>query len=405
VKKRHFQRGQVLPLIALCLAVLLGFAGFAVDIGYLQYELRQQQTAADAAAIGGARELITAGCGNSASATSAGINDATQNGFTDGSNGVTVTINNPPATGSLTSNNCAVQAVVFSPHATFFGKLFGFVGDETTTATALLASSPLDGCIYLLQPSGTANFNGSTVNSTCGILLNTNAPNFNSSNVTAPGIGYSGSAPNEIGATFAEATPGPMLPVADPCPTITGCAYLANNPPTLGVCSSFNGNGYVGNINPGCYTNLNLSGATVTLNAGTYILAGSTNFNGATLTSASGGVTFYVTASGTAPNFNSVTSASLSPPPVSLTPSAGTYPGVLYYQVPSNTTNPNFNGTKLNLNGLIYAPGASSANFNGGRGNYLVLVFGGANFNGSFPNDFSKSAAGQGLIRQPTLAE
>ena len=122
------ERGQILPLIAVCLAVLLGFAGFAVDLGYMQYELRQQQTAADAAAIGGARELITAGCASPVAAKTAAKNDASENGFTDGTNKVKVTAYNPPQTGALTSNGCAVQVTVYSPHATFFGRIFRLCG-------------------------------------------------------------------------------------------------------------------------------------------------------------------------------------------------------------------------------------------------------------------------------------
>ena len=44
---RHRERGQVLPLIALCLAVLMGFAGVAVDVGYWEYQQREQQNAAE----------------------------------------------------------------------------------------------------------------------------------------------------------------------------------------------------------------------------------------------------------------------------------------------------------------------------------------------------------------------
>lgn len=229
--------------------------------------------------------------------------------------------------------------------------------------------------------------------------MNTNDPNFNGSNVTAPAIGYSGSAPNENGATFPKATPAAMLPVSDPCGAIAGCAYLANNPPAHTSCGSFNGNGFSGPVPSGCYSNLNLNGATVTM-AGTYVLTGSSNFNGAKITGTN--LTLYVTANGTAPNFNGVSAAALSPPTLTCN---CPYPGVLYYQVPSNTSSPNFNGSQLNVSGLIYAPGASSANFNGGNGNYVVLVFGGANFNGSATTDLASPAPGQGLIRQPTLAE
>ena len=49
-------RGQVLPLFALCLAALLGFAGLGVDVGYLEYWQNSQQAATDAAAIGAAQQ-------------------------------------------------------------------------------------------------------------------------------------------------------------------------------------------------------------------------------------------------------------------------------------------------------------------------------------------------------------
>ena len=40
------------------------------------------------------------------------------------------------------------QATVFAPHPSFFGRVFGFKPDATTTATALLATSTVSGCIY-----------------------------------------------------------------------------------------------------------------------------------------------------------------------------------------------------------------------------------------------------------------
>lgn len=402
VNHHHWERGQILPLVAICLAVLVGFAGFAVDIGNLQYQLRQQQTAADAAAIGGAQELIAAGgiCPNPTSAGTAAVNDATQNGFTNGTNSVVVLPHNPPTTGALANSSCAVNVTVFSPHRTFFGKIFGFGGDATTSATALLATSPTAGCIYLLKPSGTANFNGANVNANCGILMNTNNPNFNGSNISASAIGYSGSAPNENGANFTRATPAPMVPVSDPCNAIAGCGYLAAHPPAQTSCSSLNLNGQTTSVPSGCYSNLNLNGATVTMN-GTYVFTGSTNFNGARITGTD--VTIYVTASANAPNFNGVAAATLSPPnPNTCNCTTG---GVLYYQDPTNNSSPNFNGSQLNVSGLIYAPGAPSVNFNGGNGNYVVLVFGGANFNGSSTTDLASPPPGQGLIRQATLAE
>jgi hypothetical protein len=78
---------------------------------------------------------------------------------------------------------------------------------------------------------------------------------------------------------------------------------------------------------------------------------------------------------------------------------------VLYYQAPANTGSANFNGTTSNYSGLIYAPDAPSVNFNGSDGHYVVLVFGGINFNGSNTQDFATPPPGTSLITQAVLAE
>jgi Putative Flp pilus-assembly TadE/G-like len=54
------ERGQVLPLIALALAALLGIGAFAIDVGYAYYAKRQLQSATDAAALAGALDLPNA---------------------------------------------------------------------------------------------------------------------------------------------------------------------------------------------------------------------------------------------------------------------------------------------------------------------------------------------------------
>ena len=176
------------------------------------------------------------------------------------------------------------------------------------------------------------------------------------------------------------------------------CCTLPRLPqPLLSAnCTAFNGNGYNGPVAAGCYSNLNLNGATVTM-SGTYVLSGTSNFNGATINGSN--VTLYVPAGATPPNFNGDRGASLSPP------SSGNYNGVLYYQAPSNTASPNFNGTQNSYSGLIYAPGSTSANFNGSAGTYVVLVFGAANYNGSTAWDFATPAPGQALVKQVVLAE
>ena len=70
-------------------------------------------------------------------------------------------------------------------------------------------------------------------------------------------------------------------------------------------------------------------------------------------------------------------------------PSTGNTQGVLYYQVPSNTSNPNFNGPKVNMQGLIYCPGAQ-INYDGNTGNYLVIVAGSANSTATRPKSLHR---------------
>jgi hypothetical protein len=392
-----YERGQVLPLIAVALAVLMGFGGIAVDVGYLEYRNQTQQTATDAAAAGGAEALLHAGCPNQTAANNAALANASNNGYGNGGN-ITVTANNPPQSGPFASNACAVAVTIASQHnATFFSKLFGFANgmNESTSAVAEVESTG-SGCIYLLSMTVDQNFNGDSFNATqCGMLIN-NTANFNGSNFKMLDIGYAGAAPNENGSTFSEGVPAPMLPVTDPCPEISGCAYLTANPPSTANCTSLNENGYTGSVSAGCYSSFNINGSHITMNPGTYVFTGFTNFNGSTITGT--GVTLYVTAGGTPPNFNG--------DPVTLSPpTTGPGAGVLYYQVPSNTSNPNFNGSEPNYSGLMYAPGAPDVNFNGAAGNYLVIVFGGVNFNGSTTFDFATPPPGQSLIKQAVVAE
>ena len=81
MKRGHGQRGAVIPLVAICLTVLLGFSGLAIDVGFLEYHQQQQQSAADAAAVGGAQKLASNSCTSSAGVQSAALADAATNGF------------------------------------------------------------------------------------------------------------------------------------------------------------------------------------------------------------------------------------------------------------------------------------------------------------------------------------
>ncbi len=394
--KHARERGQVLPLVAVCLTVLMGFAGMSVDVGSLQYDQRQQQTAADGAAVGGAEALksSTTGCPNSSLASSAAIADAAENGFTNGSGGVTVTTTNPIPNGPFSGNSCAVEVRISAPHPTFFSKLFGLSGGETTQAVAALVGDNA-GCIYLLSTTTSSNLSSVNINAPhCGMIMNySGSENLSNSTLALGAITYAGTAPNISGATFPNATPAPALITADPCPDIAGCAYLANAPPSTSSCPN-SGSYSNTTLSYGCYTSMDLTG-NVALNPGTYVINGQFHLNGATVTGT--GVTIYMTANVSDTNFSSA-NLTLS------APTTGSTAGVLFYRVPSQTSSIDMSNCTCNLSGLEYFP-TTQVNYSGSGGGYSVLVFGSANFSTSQALDLGGPAAGQSIVRQVVLAQ
>jgi Flp pilus assembly protein TadG len=363
------QRGQVLPFIGICLMVLMGVGALAIDITNIDYQQMRMQSAADAAAVAGAQQLVTHGCPDQADAKTAAQNDSQIDNFVPSAS-VLVQVDNPPTItdGPYQGDNCAVYVNIKVPQTTtWFLKLFNAPSGMAVSVTAVAeAQTTNPGCIYSLKPGVASTFTGAIVNaSSCAILLN-NTASFSGATIKAQAIGYAGAAPS--GGTFPVATPTPMIQSQDPCPEIAGCAAIVASPPSASGCTA----GSLptgGTLSPGCYSSLSLGGV-VTLTSGIYVINGSfTVASGTTLTGT--GVTFYVTASGSAPNFSGLAAGS------SLSaPSSGSYPNVLYYQVPTNISNPIFAGAGLtSLSGLIYASGSTGAQYCCATGD-VVLVFG-----------------------------
>lgn len=396
---RRRTAGQVIPLVVICFGALMGFAGISVDVGFLEYRQTAQQAATDAAAIGGAQVLAHDNCSTAgqAAAKIAAQNDAATNGFTNSVGGVSVTPNSPPLSGPYSGNSCAISVQIGTTSVqTFFARLFGYNGMPETTQAVGTVNANGGACIYLLSMNTWSSFN-SPVNvqaQTCPIDINFSA-DFDGGTIASPFIGYAGGSPNYGGTTFTMAHPAAMLPVADPCPQIPGCAYLAANPPSQTSCSGLNEAANGPPVQPGCYTYLNFSGGSVTFEPGVYTITGNMNTNNTNLSGS--GVTFYIPSGGNPPQWDNAT-ISFSPP------TSGNYAGVLYYQVPSNTNEPDFNGPNVNLQGLIYCPGAQ-INFDGASGKYLVIVAGSANFNGNTAEDFASPPPNGSYIKQAVLGQ
>jgi Flp pilus assembly protein TadG len=127
---RGQERGQVVVIFALALVALVAMVGLVLDGGSAFAQRRDQQNAADLAALAGANDYLLTS--DSAAAFVRARAVASQNGFTDGANGVTVNVN------LATNNGARVQVDITAPHANTFARVIP--GQDSwqvsTTATA-----------------------------------------------------------------------------------------------------------------------------------------------------------------------------------------------------------------------------------------------------------------------------
>lgn len=166
-------RGQVLVIFALSLVTLILFAALAFDTGQMLLERRDQQDAADAAALAGAYYLPD----DPTLADARAADVATANGFTDGVDSVSVTIDTSPS-GYVAGS--AIEVRIKNNRPSIFGGIMGVAGwDVSSRAVAVNENGvPADFAMLALDPSmcdallvtgnGNLNANGNIqVNSDC----------------------------------------------------------------------------------------------------------------------------------------------------------------------------------------------------------------------------------------------
>ncbi len=165
--QRRDRRGVILIAVTGMIFVLLAFVGLAFDVGYMQWSRRRAQTAADAAALSGAWAVQLG-----SPVTTAGKSASAVNGFTDATDNVTVTIRNPPSSGSYMGNSSAVEAMVSQDPPSYFMRVLGY-DTLPVRARAVAIQGFGTACVYALNPSvGSAlKFSGNvTVNLGCGVI-------------------------------------------------------------------------------------------------------------------------------------------------------------------------------------------------------------------------------------------
>ena len=409
-KPERRDRGYILVVTALSSVALVAFVGLAADTGYLSWVRRRAQTAADAAAMSASLALkkgLSLSTAQTDGQTIAGLN-----GFTNGSNNTTVTINHPPLYGSFAGNNSYAEAIVRQTVPNMFMMI---LGQNSTTvgarSTAALGSSN-SGCIYVLNPTAAQAIwlsGSNTVTFACSAYAASTASNAyqsvgsitldlaNSAKVGVVG-GYVLNQGTYIYDVAAQqnTTPITVSSVTDPLSALTAptglttvktsaTQYDHNSPPP--------GN----TIGPGVYcgglTIGNPNGATYTMTAGTYVMAGG-GFNMTNLGSvnATAGVTIYNTNS---TGYGCTTTYAFAP--IIITgqsvinlnaPASGALAGIAFFQDRSLGTSSTINQinsmTTSTINGAFYFKNSemewTGANVSSG---YIIVVCDTLSINGN----------------------
>jgi hypothetical protein len=160
---RREQRGQVLVLFAGALVALLVVAALAFDVGMMLLERRDQQNAADAAALAGARYVITSG--DYAGSCAGGVgNDAVEaacdlavaNGFADADADENVFVYTPPVDGIYAGFDGFLEVRIESTRPSVFA---GVIGRAAWPVGAYAVAGDQDGIGYAfgmlaLNPTG-----------------------------------------------------------------------------------------------------------------------------------------------------------------------------------------------------------------------------------------------------------
>ena len=166
-------RGVVAVFTVLMLPVLIGALALAVDIGFWYVTNRSAQNAADAAAIAGAHEILNDNAGR---VETAALSGALANGFS-AADGDTITVNNPPTSGTYSGDDSAVEAVVSRKPELFFATIF--ITDPPLVAARAVAQVVNRGdtaCLVALESSAKDAFeikgNAEVTATSCQVQVN-----------------------------------------------------------------------------------------------------------------------------------------------------------------------------------------------------------------------------------------
>ncbi len=412
----HDEAGSVLTFLV-AVPVVIGAAALGIQTGELYRVKRQMQSAADAAAISGSIDRIN----SSSTLTTDAQYAAQRNGFTNGSSGVSVTVNSPPTSGSYTTSSTAVEVIITKPQALSLGAvLTSWLGGSGNTSVTMRARSVAaqrsftqgsttgPGCIVALTTGAEQGVSFSSFNtftSDCAVMSNGSATGTDSSSASVSISSFNKATVSQVwtrGSYYTDnashITPIPSnaltnqtSTIADPTvgfsnPSVGSCTYSNYNKSSMSSLTVSPGT-YCGGLSVSSVSNVYFTPGIYYVADGDMYLDSVSNVTCPTCTTSNGVAIILTTATGTPANIGGVYIASDNN--VSLNAgSSGTYAGILFYQDhrasvgTMTSTSKIFTVSSLNtatLTGAIYFPNnrieiASINNFDNGNAACTVWV-------------------------------
>jgi len=349
------ERGSVAIQLGVSMTVIVAMVGLGVEMTFLLYKHRQLQSAADAAALGGATAKAKgypSDIALEARALTASV------GLVNGVDGVTVTVNSPPTIGNNVANTGAVEVVISQPQVlSLVSVLQSGLFNVGARAVAAIGDEGLY-CILGLSTSASGAVrirnNGVVSSTTCGVGVNSSSSSAlildNNAAIYGPVsvVGRYSIANNAH--LWYQTPPFPKTnaaALADPYATVMLSATGAPSRTQPTGCTTCN-------LLPGRYAaGLNYSnGATLNLAAGVYYISTRLALSNGVKVNATGGVTLVVNGNYAISLGNNVT--------MNLTaPATGATAGIAFASIrtaSSSVTQRFSNNATLNLTGAVYFP-------------------------------------------------
>ena len=246
VSQFHSEEGAILPIVAIVLIILLGFAAFAIDFGFVYMRQAQLQSVADAEALVCASNYLTC--------NSTGDNYPLTNPY-----GFVITTTNPVACPNTNTQKNCVSASAANTWNTYFLPLFG-INSFNLSKTAI-AGTPIIADVLIIRD--TIKMNGTNIMTVTGGSVSDGGgiSTTNSSGIDATASGATITAYNSSTNSCGSCTPAvTSSSLPQPIPS----AYVPPTPPASKVyasgCSLPSGT-YAAPVNlNACGTQVNMSG-------------------------------------------------------------------------------------------------------------------------------------------------